>query len=185
MKQALSFWSISLTVLLFAGSVYLGYQSADSEVARLLSRDLRASLSPLRDLGAFPLLVIIFLNNSIKALMVIVLGIIPFIFSSGFVVLNGFIIGIVVEQAVAARGLGFTLLGLLPHGLLELAAILLSAALGLQIGFAVLAALGGKKAFLGQRYKNSLMLYLKFVLPALLVAAIIETIVGRYILPGG
>lgn len=178
--KILSFWSVVLTLSLFVGSVYAGYQSAASEASKALSESLRTSLSPLRDLGSLLLLFIIFLNNSIKALIVILLGIVPLIFSATFIILNGFLLGLVVNQTTAARGLGFTLVALLPHGILELAAVLLSAALGLQIGFAVL---GGKKGRLGQQYKNSLILYLKFVLPALFLAAVIETLVGRYVLP--
>lgn len=182
MKGALSFWVLLLTLLLFGLSLYSGYQSGDTDAALALTSTLGQAFSPLRELGPLPLLAVIFLNNSVKALFVILLGAIPFLFSGGFVILNGYILGVVANQAVAQRGIGYTLLALLPHGILELAAILLAAALGLQIGFASIAALAGKKGQLGQQYKSSLVLYLKFVLPALLLAAAIETLVGTYVL---
>lgn len=182
MKTTLSLWVLLLTLLLFAFSVYSGYQSGDTDEALALMRTLGQTFSPLQDLGPLPLLAVIFLNNSIKALLIILLGIIPFLFPGGFVILNGYILGVVINQAAAQRGLGFTLLALLPHGVFELAAILLAAALGIQIGFASIAAITGKKAKLGQQYKASLVLYLKYILPVLLLAATIETVVGTYIL---
>ncbi len=182
MRRALSLWVLLLTLFLFGLSLYLGYRSGDTDAALALTRTLGQTLSPLRELGTLSLLVVIFLNNSVKALFIILLGFIPFLFPGAFVILNGFILGVVVNQAVAQRGIAYTLLALLPHGILELAAILLAAALGLQIGFVSIAALAGKKGQLGQQYKSSLVIYLKFVLPTLLLAATIETVVGIYIL---
>ncbi len=181
--KTLSFWAIALTLVMFLGSAYLGYLSADSGASKALTDNLRGSLSPLRELGSLTLMLVIFANNSLKALAVILLGVIPFLFPTAFVVLNGFILGVVVNEALAARGIGFTLLGLAPHGVLELAAVLTAVALGFQVGFTVLGSSAGKKGRLGQQYKSSLALYLKFILPALFVAAVIETLVGRYVLP--
>jgi len=182
MKAALSPRVLLLSLFLFCLSVYSGYRSGDTEAALALMRTLGQTLSPLREMGTLSLLAVIFLNNSVKALLIILLGFIPFLFPAGFVILNGFILGVVVNQAVAQRGIAYTLLALLPHGILELAAILLAAALGLQIGFTSVAALAGKKTQLGRQYKLSLALYLKFVLPTLLLAATIETLVGTYVL---
>lgn len=181
--KMLSVWAIVLTLVLFSGSAYLGYISSGSSAARALTDNLRGSLSPLRDLGSLTLMLVIFANNSLKALAVIMLGVIPFLLPAGFVVLNGFILGVVVNEALATRGIGFTLLGLAPHGVLELAAVLTAVALGFQVGFVVLGSSGSKKGRLGQQYRYSLALYLKFILPALFLAAIIETLVGRYVLP--
>ncbi len=182
--KTLSAWSIILSLILFFGSVSAGYRYANSDAALALSENLSSSLSPLRELGAFPLLFFIFFNNAIKALLVIILGIVPFVFSGSFILLNGFILGVVVNHAIEARGLEFTLLGLLPHGVLELSAILVSSALGFQIGRAFIASLQGKKSNVERQFKGSLVLYLKFILPALFVAALVETVVGKYVLPG-
>ncbi len=181
--KSISAWAVILALLIFVASVFAGYRYAYGETALALSENLRGSLSPLREMSSFPLFLVIFLNNSLKALMLIVLGIIPFIFAAGFLTINGVILGVVLNHSLATRGPGFTLVGLLPHGILELSAVIIAAALGLQIGAAFLAYLGGKKGRLGQAYKSSLKFYVKFVVPALFLAALIETMVARFVLP--
>ncbi len=183
MKHALSPRSIILTLLLFTMFLLIGYQAGNTDFSPGFTANLEKTFAPLLRLGPLPLMAIIFLNNSVKALLVILLGVIPFLFPSVFIMINSFVLGLVVNRVVAEHGLGFTLLGLLPHGLLELSAILVATALGLQVGFSSFASFQGKKGQLQRQYKASLAVYLKLILPALFVAAIIETLVGTYVLP--
>lgn len=89
------------------------------------------------ELPHYLVFLVIFLNNSIKAFLAIILGVllIPPIF---FVLTNGFILGIVVGVKGAELGLIKTLMMILPHGIIEIPAMIVSAAYGTEVGIAVL-----------------------------------------------
>ncbi|MDZ4247518.1 MAG: stage II sporulation protein M [Dehalococcoidia bacterium] len=183
MKSTVSFFTIVLVVALFAAFTFAGYRTSGSLYSISMLEGLETTLGFLKGLGPIALLFVIFINNSVKALLVILLGVIPFVFPSIFVAMNGFILGLVINMSVASKGLGFTLIGLLPHGILELAATLLAAALGIQMGLALIKSLRQQEGQLGLQYKGSLRIYFKLILPALFLAAVIETAVGILLLP--
>lgn len=160
-----------------------GYLSGGSDTSQDLLRSLAQELSPLGELPPLALAAIIFLNNTVKALAVLVLGLalglIPFI----FVVTNGVVIGIAIYQAAALKGAAFTALALAPHGIFEIPALLLAVALGFQLGEEVLRKFGGRPAQPKVRLKLCLSVYLRLIMPVLAFAAAIEVVVGIF-LPG-
>jgi stage II sporulation protein M len=90
---------------------------------------------------------ILFLHNITSSLQVIAFGLIlgiPALFS---VIANGALVG-VAAAGLAREGippLSFFLSGILPHGILEIPAFLLSAAFGLKLGYHIVFPLPGKK----------------------------------------
>lgn len=96
------------------------------------------------------MIVIIFLNNAIKSILVIYLGalfgILPFL----FLIVNGMLIGYLLKTSAELHGGGYVmeliLKGLLPHGILGIPAIIIACAYGMRFGVLVLKA-GGSLIF--------------------------------------
>lgn len=84
--------------------------------------------------------VFIFLNNAIKSVLIIYLGIFIGIIPVIFLVMNGMIIGFLLRTYDMQGQDVVTLIvkGLLPHGIFEIPAILIAAAYGLKFGKLVL-----------------------------------------------
>ena len=80
----------------------------------------------------------IFLNNSVKTLAAILLGLAIGIVPALFLVVNGVVLGVVFFLSSHSRGVWPSLLGILPHGVIELAAVFLGTAIGLMFGDVVL-----------------------------------------------
>ena len=127
------------------------------------------------DLEHYELFAFIFANNSLKAFASMILGmgfgIIPVL----FVVLNGVIIGIVVAVIGSKMGMLVTLALLIPHGILEIPAILISTSYGLDLGIASFRRLRGEDVDLNEALIKNLKKFVRIPLPMLLVAALIET----------
>ncbi len=140
------------------------------------------------------LFLIIFLNNAMKCLAIIILGagfgIIPLI----FVVYNGQAIGMVAYLFSKEKGVLFVLAALLPHGIIELPVILISAGIGVRIGYRAYISVSGAGAEFGQdlqsvvrfylskikrditpEIKQGAGFYMRWLLPLLFLAAIVES----------
>jgi len=88
-------------------------------------------------LDAFELTGFIFLNNVLSSFLALILGIFFGLFPLFTIILNGYVIGFVSNFAVAEGGV-LVLWRLLPHGIFEIPAIMISAGLGFKIGFSLL-----------------------------------------------
>jgi len=111
---------------------------------------------------------VIFLNNSFTCFIDILsgplAGIVPLF--SAFV--NGGLVGWFVQQ----EG-GIVLVAIIPHGIFEIPAFLISAAIGLRLGREVFRSRGERD--LGGEMKMGLWVFLTLILPLLVIAAIIES----------
>ncbi len=148
-----------------------------SVVSTELIRNLQSTLSPLKDAPPLLLCLIIFLNNAIKSLFVILLGILAGIPGLIFIYINGVIIGIVFSFVIAAKGWLAALAGTLPHGIIEIPLLLLTVALSLLIGWESLRWLMGRKSIVKLKIAFGMKIYLKVILPGLFLAALIETFI--------
>lgn len=88
-------------------------------------------------LNTFELIKFIILNNSYSALMGILFGILFGIIPLGIMIMNGYVLGFVSNKAVEASGNILTLWQLLPHGIFEIPAIIISISLGIKLGFSL------------------------------------------------
>jgi stage II sporulation protein M len=93
-------------------------------------------------------------------------------------VVNGGVIGLVSAVIIEEESLPFLLTGLLPHGILELPALIMGEAVALSFGIAVLRGIFGKdkRDTITSSLKNNLK-YLAISAGLFLAAAIIETFV--------
>ncbi|SEP09604.1 stage II sporulation protein M [Paenibacillus sp. OV219] len=91
------------------------------------------------------LMVFIFFNNVIKAILVMYIGAIFGIVPIIFLAINGMILGYLVHKTAEQGGDAvFTIIfkGLLPHGIIELSAIVIACAYGMRFGKIMLQGVG-------------------------------------------
>jgi len=79
------------------------------------------------------------------------------------------------------KGSFLFLLHLLPHGIIEIPMILISAGLGVRLGFFMYLSLKGEKKDMRYELLESLRLYMRIIMPLLFVSAVIETFVTPFI----
>jgi stage II sporulation protein M len=98
------------------------------------------------------------------------MGIPPFL----FVAFNGFVLGLIIQSATSTLGLVTTLSLILPHGVFEMTATLLSSAIGAYLGYTMIERLRGRDSIIiSINYASKL--FLKRIVPLLVIAALIET----------
>ncbi|WNY28133.1 hypothetical protein MmiEs2_03150 [Methanimicrococcus stummii] len=129
--------------------------------------------------GSVMTLLFIFFNNIRIIFMLLFLGILFGILPVSIIIVNGFTIGLVAESTIKHEGILFLLIGLLPHSIIEIPTILLSAGIGLVLGInAAKSALGRfsfsnfKEAFIGATW-----FFFLIAVPLLFVAAAVEVYV--------
>ena len=125
----------------------------------------------------------IFLNNSVKTLAAILLGLAIGIVPALFLIVNGVVLGAVVFLSSHSRGVWPSILSILPHGLIELAAVFLGTAIGLMLGDFVLKRLLRKSdAKIRAEVGRAMRFFSVVIVPMLLVAALIEAFVTTVII---
>jgi stage II sporulation protein M len=140
--------------------------------------ELELTLKPLvESLNPLVLLIIIFINNAIKALAALVLGIVLGLPSLLFLVANGFMIGLTVMALKSSLGCGVIAASLTPHGIIEIPALVLSSALGLRIGWESLKYLTKQKSCVKAQLRQGIRVYFKWMLVSLFFAATIEVFI--------
>tara|TARA_Y100000310_G_C20701337_1_gene830226 strand:+ start:829 stop:1443 length:615 start_codon:yes stop_codon:yes gene_type:complete len=125
-------------------------------------------------LGTFGLVRFILLNNLQASLVGMVFGIIFGIIPLIVGVINGYVLGFVSIKTVSMGGFSI-LWRLLPHGIFELPAVVISLGLGLKLGMFLFMYRGRDKAKEFLRWlKNSFKAFVFIIIPLLVIAAIIE-----------
>jgi len=177
-RQKVLIRNLVLATSIFFVTLVLGTLVAQDTAAELM-RQFGELLKPLGLAGNLSvlLLLIIFINNAIKALGVVFFGILLGLPPLLFIGLNGFIIGGFGSALKSVKGLGYVVASLVPHGVIEIPMILLATALGLTVGMESLKWLVRRESRVKLQLLDCLKVYLKWVLPGLAVAAIIEVFV--------
>jgi len=98
---------------------------------------LEQKISFFQSLNILGKILFIFLNNLLVALISIFLGAILGLFPIFIALMNGFVVGIVAGKVLESNGIGYLLVGLVPHGIFEIPAILISIGLGLKFGYLI------------------------------------------------
>jgi stage II sporulation protein M len=125
----------------------------------------------------------IFLNNSVKTLAAILLGLAVGIVPALFLVVNGVVLGVVFFLSSYSRGVWLSLLSILPHGIIELTGVFLGTAIGLLLGNVVLKRmLRRSDAEIRPALSRALRFYAIVIVPMLFVAAMIEAFVTTVII---
>ncbi len=147
-----------------------------AEVETKILDMLRELVSKFDGLNTWQTVWAIFSNNLMVSFLVLILGVLIGIPSVWLALSNGFLVGFVAKFAVQQEGI-LILWRLLPHGIFELPAVLISIGLGIKIGFEWISV---ENSFL-RNVKNSLKTFIYLILPLLIIAAIIEGLLISFI----
>ena len=174
-RQKVLIRNLILATGIFFVSLVLGTLIGQNTIEELM-RQLGAVLEPLASTGNLSILLvlIIFLNNAIKALGLVFLGILLGLPPLLFIGVNGFILGGLGSALESVKGWGYVMASFVPHGVIEIPVILLAAALGLTVGMESLKWLVRRESRVKLQLSDCLRVYLRWILPGLAVAAIIE-----------
>lgn len=137
----------------------------------LIGRFIEEIVARTEGMSFFQLIIFILQNNITTAFVGLMLGIGLGLFPLFLSFLNGYVLGFVANLSVRAGGIA-SLWCLLPHGVFELPALIISLGLGLKMARFIFAK--NKKKQLGYDLANSLRVFLFIIIPLLLIAAIIE-----------
>jgi len=162
--------------IIFIGAIVIGYNGILSEVFSAPLEWIEELSEGIKDFtDIYPawqifmvFFVVIFLNNAFTCFLDIILGPLLGIFPLFSVILNGGLIGWFAQE----EGL-IVFLAIVPHGMFEIPAFLLSAAIGLKLGREVLKR--KEERHLKDELRKGLRTYLILVLLLLLIAALIES----------
>jgi stage II sporulation protein M len=177
-RQKMLIRNLILATSIFFISLVLGALIGKNTVEGFM-RQLGALLEPLASTGNLTILLflIIFINNAIKALGIIFLGILLGLPPLLFIVLNGFILGGLGSALESVNGWRYVMASFVPHGVIEIPVILLAAALGFTVGMESFKWLVRRESRVKLQLSNGLKVYVRWILPGLAVAAIIEVLV--------
>ncbi|MGB2842010.1 MAG: stage II sporulation protein M [Halobacteriota archaeon] len=174
--HSLRFYILFVSVL-FVGSIVLGYMGFQSELfsepmewIQELSENIKDSTQEYPSWLIFlAFFAVIFLNNAFACFLDIILGPLIGIFPMFSAFINGGLLGWFAQK----EGL-IVFLAIVPHGIFELPAFLLSAAIGLRLGREVLKR--KSERHLKKELGGGLKVFVILILPLLLIAALIESV---------
>ncbi|MCC4769327.1 stage II sporulation protein M [Methanosarcina sp. DH2] len=168
----------------FFGALSAGYTSSANfpDMADTLMEGFSSRFAPLLAMPPIFIMLGIFLNNAFVSLLFLVLGLALGVLPVIFIAFNGYIVGVISHIVAQERGLLFIFLALLPHGILELPMVFLSAGIGLRLGHQVFSALIGRPTKIKKEFKEGLRFYFRWILPLLFLAAVTETFITPLIL---
>ncbi|MFH1003024.1 MAG: stage II sporulation protein M [Chloroflexota bacterium] len=173
-----------VAVAAFAIGILSGL-AAPANLAALLEQDLRAlqelgsTLSPFHITTAL----FIYLKNASVLLFSFALGPLFLLFPLLVLVVNGWVIAVVSVEVVKQASLAYLLTGILPHGVVEIPALLLGEAAAFSFGSTLILAFFRRenRAQLRPAVRRSLR-YLLVALILFLPAAVIETYLTPWLL---
>ena len=123
------------------------------------------------------LFLFIFLNNAVKTFVFMLLGIVFGIVPALFLFLNGAVIGVVVALLFTELGGVLIAAALIPHGIIEIPAVLAGSAIGLLLGTRVFQKLRDRDIVLLPHFKRSIQFFTIVLIPLFLLAAAIEVVI--------
>ncbi|MFH2112545.1 MAG: stage II sporulation protein M [Candidatus Bathyarchaeota archaeon] len=163
----------ALSLFLFAFSTFMGYSMGD-EIQASVFEGVLSGLPDPSESSDLELFSAILTNNVIASFIFLASGVVAGVPPLLFIVLNGFFLGWIAYSAAAELGLGFIFMTLLPHGVIEIPAITLCAAMGVGLGYQIINKLRRREGL--QRYvMDSLNVFITRIIPLLILAALIET----------
>ncbi|UHA71743.1 stage II sporulation protein M [Paenibacillus sp. 481] len=184
-------WYIFIAAALFIGGFVIGHSSSGLHTflqQQLLEVKKMAEELKQAENTELAFFVTIFYNNALKAIFIMFAGLLFGLIPIAFLVLNGMILGFLIH-IMSIQGFDVAesvIKGLLPHGILEIPAIIIAAAYGMKLGAVLLRRLFNRSS---SRKIVSLTEWLKrtgagavWITVILLVAAIIESTITFWLM---
>ena len=176
---------ILLSVVLLALAVLAGvfFAHFNPEEAGIAVQELARELEAYSAEDPATQAMVIFIHNSQIDFLLIVAGVFFGIVPLLILLFNGYYMGIVLYVASAEIGAGTVLLATIPHGILEIPAIIISCAYGFWLGTKLY-----RRAKYGeplkQHLKDAIYAFVVIILPLNFVAAILEVFVSAALIRG-
>jgi stage II sporulation protein M len=174
-------------ITLFLLATAAGYVSAylDPSIIDELMGQFEESYGWIAEETPTMIMLFIFANNTINSFIAMLLGTFFGIWPVIFILINGFFIGVVVFSSVQEYGILVVLSALLPHGIIELPMIFISASMGLRLGifaFQKIFKIEEKEIRFKYELFSAIRFFVIVIVPLLFIAAIIETFITSTIL---
>ncbi|MDY6964560.1 MAG: stage II sporulation protein M [Halobacteriota archaeon] len=172
---------ISLIFLLSMMSGIM-YGALDPTFSEELMSELGEEFGGLTELPPPLIMLSIFGRNAGLSFITLIVGIGFGLVPIAFIAINGFMVGIVVKIAEQEAGIFFVIMAILPHGIIELPMVFLSAAIGLKLGHEVLLLLLTGESHIKEESVKGLRIFSFLVVPLLFISAIIEVYITSTII---
>lgn len=181
-------------ILVFVTGIVLGYGYSEQFQAVLQSQ-IEGLKTVAQEINSKPnplvwLFVFIFLNNTLKSILVVFAGIAFAVIPIGFLIMNGMVLGYLGALQVKDDSLWILVKSILPHGIIEIPAVIVASAFGIRLGMIAFKGLAGLIREPSRRlFREEIKFFLKMSVPlcilltvSLLIAAIIETTVTPWVI---
>lgn len=171
------YFYLTFSTLLFVFSIYVGLTYyVFSPTGTIVIEPFKSLIELFRKLSPFQRILFVFFNNSVKGVLNIILGPLLGIYPLVFVVFNGFILGYTFALAASKTSLLIALLSVLPHGIIEIPAMIICNALGFKLAYTAIKSIM-KRNGLKREFKRGIKIFVYLVIPMLFIAAIIEVLI--------
>jgi stage II sporulation protein M len=166
---------ILILALLFAAAFFAGLL-APLSAREWLTNAFQVVADNYRGLAGGKLFFTLLLHNVMATIFVLISGVLVGIVPTFAIGANGFVLGVLYRQTAEAVGYSKAALMLLPHGMVEIPALLIAASYGLWLGVMVVRRMRGMESTpLRSHIEHAFRRYFAVVFPLLIVAAGIET----------
>jgi len=173
-KQKIDLRYFLICILIFVSSMIGGWL-AKSDFASF-REILRSSIPFIDSIQSFPaglIFAFILINNIIKSFFVIVLGTLFGFMPLFSLYANGFLIGMLGSFVGEGLSLKMFLASIVPHGIIEVTALVMAASYGLWLGVKLIRWIIHKEPFM-PHFKTAMIFYFRVIAPLILLAALIE-----------
>jgi len=175
---------IVILFALFIASFLLGFLAPIPGKRELLGTLLNSYL-PFLKLPPWKMFFAILLNNSFKSFVVLLAGILFGLVPLIAIATNGYILGM--AYLYASRGVGYVEAAktVLPHGVLEIPAIILTAAYGLWLGVTFAKRIRQRDlAGVSYQVRHAIRMFFKVAFPLFILATVVEVLL-IFLMGGG
>jgi len=173
-KQKIGWRYFLICAVVFSFSIVGGWlTTADLGSIKTALNNAIPFAGQLQYLSPAAIFLLIFINNILKSFFVILLGMFLGFLPLYSLYVNGYLIGILGSYLGRAISLKLFLASVVPHGVIEIIALIMASSYGLWLGVKLIRRIIYKEPF-GPNLKYALAVYLRRVVPLLLFAAIIE-----------
>lgn len=168
-----------LLIFVFMGSMLGAYFFLPQEAVHQISEAFMASKEFMFNDQMQISVWLLLKNNLVAAAVAVFTGLIPFLYLPVIsTLLNGFLIGAIMR--VASSGMGAAvklfLVGIVPHGIFELTALIFAMGIGITLCHNISKAILRKEHQpIGRLIQSAVYLYVTVIVPMLIAAAFIET----------
>lgn len=167
-----------ILALFFIASFFLGYFLAYSypeKTKEIIYQGLKEMIEPAKDYSSFQLFEFIFIKNITAVIISILLGIIFGIVPILIIIINGITLGVVSYIMLEQFNIFVLLAGILPHGIIEIPALIFSAASGVWLWRSFYRYVRYDENIMAKELISVFQFLLFIIMPMLALAALIET----------